>query len=270
MISSWPEIAIECLRAVRREHPLVHNITNLVVMNSSANILLALGASPVMAHAQAEVEEMAAGAGALVLNIGTLDRSWIAAMILAGEAANRAGRPVVLDPVGAGATKLRTAEALNILRRVRVALIRGNPSEINALVDPAGKTRGVESSRGPDGVREAARALSEKTGSVVGVSGERDLIVRGEKSIRVANGSPLMTRVTGTGCGLSAAAGAFLAVRKDPLEAAGAAFACYGLAGEKAAASSAGPGSFEPAFLDELYLLSEDEIRAGVRIESEP
>ncbi len=248
------------LAMIRERSPLVHNITNYVVMNNTANALLALGASPVMAHAAEEVEEMTAIASALVINIGTLSSGWVESMSLAMRAANRRGRPIVFDPVGAGATRYRDEVCRRLISEGRPAIIRGNGSEILALASHGSATKGVDSTaRSADAV-EAARALARATGAVVAVSGETDYITDGERLGMVRNGSPLMPRVTGMGCTASAVCGAFAGVNGDALEAAINAMAAMGIAGEIAAAKSAGPGGFQPAFLDALYGLSREQI----------
>ena len=202
---------------IRTTAPLVHNITNYVAMNSSANMLLAVGASPVMAHCRAEVEEMVSFAGALVLNIGTLQEDWVEAMVAAGKAANRNGTPVILDPVGAGATRLRTEAAKRILGECAVTVLRGNASEVFALGSADIRTKGVDSSLVFSDERVgAAVAMARDLGCVTGISGPEDCITDGTRVFRVANGQPVMTRVTGTGCGLSAVVGAFCAV--DPAD----------------------------------------------------
>lgn len=255
------EISAQLLAQVRTTAPLVHNITNFVAMNSSANILLAAGASPVMAHAPQEVADMAALAGALVLNIGTLEEDWLAAMVMAGQAANRKGIPVILDPVGAGATPYRTAAVQRILREVRVAVIRGNASEIAALVVASTTTRGVDSALAVSEVAQHAVALACQQSCIVAVSGPEDLVTDGNTSYRIANGHPLMTKVTGLGCGLSAVVGAFCAVGQvDLLVATAAACGYYGVCGETAAARAAQPGSFAVAFIDALAALAPDEL----------
>lgn len=259
----------ELLDKIRKTAPLVHNITNLVVMNPSANILLAVGASPVMAHSRKEVGDMAAMAGALVLNIGTLTETWIEAMVLAAKAANERGIPVILDPVGAGATPYRTQTARCILREVNVSVIRGNASEVFSLTDAEVKTRGVDSSLSlSDEIVDAAGMIARKNGCIVAISGEKDLITDGGRVLRVTNGVPLMTRVTGLGCGLSAVSGAFCAVAgEELLEATAAAFGFYGLCGELALGISDRPGSFFMAFVDALYSSGNAEIRDHLRIE---
>ena len=243
------------ITAVRTKSPLVHNITNYVVMNNSANALLAIGASPVMAHWTSEMEEMTAIAGALVINIGTLDDKWIEGMIAAGLAASRRGTPVVLDPVGAGATSQRTEAALRIIEQCRPTIIRGNASEIMALVDAGIKSKGVDSSASSDDALESAKRLAAATGAVVVISGETDYITNGTEVFTVEGGSPIMTSVTGMGCTATAVVGACAAVVADPMVAATAAMALMSLAGERAAEYSRGSGSMQINFLDELYNL---------------
>ncbi len=252
---------------IRAERPLVLNITNYVAMNTTANALLALGASPVMAHAAEEIEEMAGLASALVLNIGTLSGPWIEAMKIAARAARKRGIPIVLDPVGAGATRFRTVTALDLLAAARPAIVRGNASEIRALATAEGETRGVDSRHGSEDALEAARGLAARYGAVVSVSGAVDLIVGAGSTARVANGHPMMPRVTGLGCTASALSGAFAAVNPSPLRAAAHAMAVTGIAGEMAAEHSAGPGSLQMNFLDALHALSENDIADRLRME---
>jgi hydroxyethylthiazole kinase len=261
--------AAENLRRVRERKPLVHNITNYVVMNYTANALLACGASPVMAHAVDEVEEMVSLAGALVLNIGTLSLPWIAAMIKAGKRANALQIPVILDPVGAGATTLRTDSAKRIIEEVSIQVIRGNASEVLSLSrEKAGPgTKGVDSTHTVDQVAQMAVALAGEFKTVLAVTGVIDLITDGERICRVMNGHEMMSRVTGTGCTATAIIGAFLAVDPLPLHAATTGLSYFGLAGEKAAALSSGPGTFQIALLDALYAMKEEELRAGARIQ---
>lgn len=232
------------LSLIRSQHPLVHQITNYVVMNETANITLALGASPVMAHALDEVEEMAGVASALVLNIGTLSRQWVEAMVRAGRAANRHATPVVLDPVGAGATRMRTEAAHRILSEVSVAIVRGNAAEVAALIGAAAEIRGVDSvgSGDPGALAETAAA---RLGCVVAVTGPVDHVAGPEGTAAVSNGVPMLGRVTGTGCMASALCGCFAAVnREDPHRAAVEALAAFGVAAEHALAGARGPGSF--------------------------
>ena len=258
--------AAENLAKVRETKPLVHNVTNFVVMNFTANVLLAAGASPVMAHAENEVEEMVAFAKALVLNIGTLDDAWIASMLKAGRKASSLGVPIILDPVGAGATKLRTETAKRILAETNVTLVRGNASEILALGGGAAKTRGVDAADSVEAAAERAVVLAQELGVPVAITGPMDFITDGKRIVRVANGHPLMGCVTGTGCGATAIIGAFAGVDADSVSAAATALAYYGLAGEYAADGAVGPGSFMIRFLDALHSLTLDEVLHGCKI----
>jgi hydroxyethylthiazole kinase len=255
------------LKAIRERKPLVHQITNYVVMNETANATLALGALPVMAHALQEVEEMASVASALVLNIGTLSDDWVEAMLLAGRAANRAGAPVVLDPVGAGATTYRTETSRRLLGELNVAVVRGNSAEIATLTGRAAEIRGVEAvggAGGPELALEAARSL----GCVAAVTGPVDHVSDGERTISVSNGHELLGTVTGTGCMSTAITGCFLAVRPgDPLEAAAEALVAFGVAGEEAAKKAKGPGSFHVALYDALYGLDPDKLDKQAKVE---
>ena len=258
------------LLRIRAEAPLVHNITNYVVMNTTANALLAVGASPVMAHAVEEVEEMVGLARALVLNIGTLSPAWIDAMLLAGRAARRRGIPIVLDPVGSGATGYRTASALQLLDELAPTVIRGNASEIASLASESGaasRTKGVDSTRASEETVELAQELARRRDCVVTVSGATDLIVDGHRVVRVRNGHPMMPQVTGMGCAASALTGAFLAVNPSPLWAAVHAMGVMGVAGEIAAERAEGPGSLQLQFLDALHGLSEAALAGRLRVE---
>src|SRR5438477_1701753 len=235
----------DSLRRLRESKPLVHQITNYVVMNETANATLALGALPVMAHAREEVEEMVAIAGALVLNIGTLSPHWVEAMLLAGRAANERGIPVVLDPVGAGATTYRTETAKRILDEVDVAVLRGNAGEVATLVGVDAEVRGVESIGAGGDPAGLARTAARSLGVVASVTGPVDHVSDGERAIAIENGDPLLAAVTGTGCMSSAITGCFLAVAADrPVEAAAEALVAFGVAGEDAARFAKGPGSF--------------------------
>ncbi len=255
------------LAAIRERKPLVHQITNYVVMNETANATLALGALPVMAHAAEEVEEMASVAAALVLNIGTLSQHWIEAMLLAAKAANRAGVPVVLDPVGAGATTLRTETAKRILEETEIAVVRGNQAEIATLAGREAEIRGVESISAEPGA-DLARAAGEQLGCVVSVTGPVDHVSDGERTIAVANGHELLGAVTGTGCMSTAITGCFLAVAgEQPLEAAAEALVAFGVAGEDAAVGAEGPGSFHVALYDALYNLDPETLDSRAKVE---
>ena len=265
---SLPEAATRNLAAVREKKPLVHNITNFVVMNETANALLAMGASPVMAHAANEVAEMVALAGALVLNIGTLTDDWVDAMIIAGKAANDLKVPVILDPVGAGATSLRTRSAAKIIDQVAVSVIRGNASEILSLRRSEAKTRGVDAVHAVDDAAETARLLAGELQTTLAITGPVDLVTDGRQTLRVANGHRMMGWVTGTGCSATAAIGAFLAVDPLAVSAAATALAFYGLAGERAAETADAPGSFRTALIDALYTITPEDLGSGARFET--
>ena len=255
------------LRLIRERRPLVHQITNYVVMNETANATLALGALPVMAHAREEVEEMASLASALVLNIGTLSEPWIESMLLAGKAANEAGVPVVLDPVGAGATRYRTETAERIIRDVRVTIVRGNAGEIATLAGQEAEVRGVDSIGVSAPAEEIAHAAARLLGCVVSVTGAIDHISDGESGLSVANGHELLGFVTGTGCMSTAITGCFVAVKPEaPLEAAAEALATLGVAAENAAAEAKGPGSLHAGIYDALYNLDPDTLDGRARI----
>ncbi|MGN7357891.1 hydroxyethylthiazole kinase [Paenibacillus sp. SAF-054] len=240
---------------IRQRRPLVHNMTNVVVTNFTANGLLAIGASPVMAYAREEAADMAKMAGALVLNLGTLSTEMVESAILAGRSANLHGVPVLLDPVGAGATLFRTKSALEIMREVRVSIVRGNAAEIAHLIGEAAVIKGVDADEAEDEapVDLAARAAN-RIGTVVAITGKEDVITDGTKGYVIRGGHPIMTRVTGTGCLLTSVMGAFAAVEPDLLTAGAAALAFYGAAADRAyaAAGHRGPGSFQTAFLDAL------------------
>jgi hydroxyethylthiazole kinase len=255
------------LRELRERKPLVHQITNYVVMNETANATLALGALPVMAHACEEVEEMVGLASALVLNIGTLSEHWIEAMLLAGRAANARRIPVVLDPVGAGATAYRTDTARRILDEVQVTVLRGNQGEIATLVGADAEVRGVESMaiglEPPALAQGAARGL----GVVASVTGPIDHVSNGEQVVSISNGHPLLATVTGTGCISTALTGCFLAARPEqPLEAAAGALVALGVAAEDAADGAAGPGTFHARLYDALAALDPETLDGRARI----
>ncbi|KUH34328.1 hydroxyethylthiazole kinase [Thermococcus celericrescens] len=249
----------DALRKVREKRPLVHNITNYVVMNETANALLALGASPVMAHALEEVGEMVSIADSLVINIGTLSPPWIASMEKAVKAASELGKPVVLDPVGAGATKLRTSTAMKLLEMGDISVIRGNFGEISALLGEHGKTRGVDSA---EYSLESASQLAERAagefGTVVAVTGPVDFVSDGKRTYVVENGHELLGNVTGTGCMATAITGAFLAV-EEPLKAAVSALVTFEVAAELASEAKY-PGTFHVKLYDYLYAIDPETV----------
>jgi len=253
--SIWQDV-----REIRQKAPLVHNITNYVVMNTTANALLALGASPVMAHAIEEVEEMAAIASALVINIGTLSAPWVTAMAAAMKVADSRKIPVILDPVGVGATAYRTKTAEQLMAVAAPTIIRGNASEIIALVVSDAKTRGVDSTAIPEDAVATGKSLGRTSGSTVCISGATDYIIGEGTVVAISNGHPLMPRVTGLGCTASALCGAFAAVNPSGVQAAAHAMATMGIAAELAAESASGPASFQTAFIDSLYHIRADDI----------
>ena len=257
--------------AVRERAPLIHNVTNFVVMNFNANVLLALGASPVMAHAEEEVQDMAGIAQALVLNIGTLEPAWIRAMKLAMGRALQRRIPVVLDPVGAGATAYRNQSLAELIEAGPPTIMRGNASEIMSVAGLAGATRGVDSAASSDDAVRAARDLARSTSGVVCVSGADDHVVDSAgRWATLSNGHPWMTKVTGVGCSATAMIGAFAAVQSNPWQATVAAMAYLGVVGEWAAqkvqATGGGVGSYQIALLDGLQLLDEETFRARLRL----
>lgn len=252
------------LHQMRNTAPLVHNITNYVAMNMMANVLLAVGASPAMVHAREEAGEFAALAQALTVNIGTADPDWGAAMLDAATVMNAAAKPWVFDPVGVAATRFRQDLSQRLLA-LNPTVIRGNASEILTLAGLSGSARGVDAGDSVDAAIDAARMLAQTTKGVVVVSGPVDYITDGARAFRVANGHPLMARVTVMGCSLNGVIAAFCA-GQPVLDATVAAMASYGLAGEIAGAVAAGPGSFQPAFLDALAAQTPDSLSAGAQV----
>ncbi|MCU0908884.1 MAG: hydroxyethylthiazole kinase [Rhodobacteraceae bacterium] len=253
-----------CLERMRATAPLVHCITNYVAMNIMANVLLAAGASPAMVHAREEVAEFAGLAQALSVNIGTLDPAWADAMERAAEVMVAVGRPWVLDPVGVGATRFRQDVCARLLA-LRPTVIRGNASEILALAGIAATGRGADSADPVEAAEAAARDLARRSGAVVAVSGPVDYVTDGQAAFRMANGHPMMPRVTALGCSLNGVIAAFL-VDQPALPATVAALAFYGLAGERAGTVAQGPGGFQSAFLDALHALSPADLTAGARV----
>lgn len=257
----------EVIARVRSQRPLIHHITNFVVMNATANVTLCLGALPVMAHAPQEVEEMVGAASALVLNLGTLWPEQVEAMLLAGRRANERGIPIVLDPVGAGATRLRTESAHRLLKELSIAIVRGNLAEIATLAGMESKIRGVESMGSTGDAALIASQFAKKFGCVAAVTGPIDVVTDGARLMRVKNGHPMMATVTGTGCMATSVVAACAAVEKDAVIATAAALAAYGLAGEFAAAKAQGPGTFQVHLFDAVATLTQEALRAGIRIE---
>ncbi len=259
----------EYIRLVREKAPLVHNISNYVVMNNTANALLAIGASPVMAHAHQEVKDMVSVAGSLVLNIGTLDEYWTESMRIAIRQAETLHKPWILDPVGAGVTPYRNRIAEELITSYHPVVIRGNASEIMSLAKMNAGIKGVESIHRPEEALEAAYQLHDATSAIICISGATDYISDGKKLISLQNGHPLMSLVTGMGCTATALTGAFCAaIPENSFDATVAAMALMGIAGEIAAKQSYGPGSFQVNFLDALFTISEDEFNERLKLES--
>lgn len=263
--------------AVRAKKPLVHCITNYVTVNDCANALLAVGASPVMADDIDEVADIVNIANALVINIGTLNARTIRSMEEAGRLAASRGIPIILDPVGAGASRLRTETARELAAKIPFTVIRGNLSEIECLSGGIGNTRGVDAAC-DDGRKDAvaaalaaSRALCRATGAVVAVTGAIDVVAEENAHFAISNGHPLMPRITGSGCMLSAILGAFCA-SASPFEATVAACAAMGLAGEHAAkaAGDRGTGAYRSALIDSLSLMDSRVLAGGMRIERFP
>jgi len=255
------------LAAVREKKPLIHNITNYVVMNYTANALLAMGASPVMAHARNEVEEMVSYAGALVLNIGTLTADWIESMIIAGRKASEQKTPIILDPVGSGATTLRTGSAKKIIEHTNIDVISGNASEILSLRHKDSKTKGVDSLHSVEDAAETAKILAKELKTILAITGPVDLVTNGDSTLRVSNGHPLMGYVTGTGCTATVTIGAFLAIDENPVSATATALAFFGLAGEVAGEKASAPGSFMIEIVNALYSISPEQLKDGCKIQ---
>jgi hydroxyethylthiazole kinase len=260
---------VKTLENVRKINPLVHNITNVVVTNFTANGLLALGASPVMAYAKEEVADMAKIAGALVLNIGTLSPDEIEAMIIAGKSANEHGVPVVFDPVGAGATPYRTETSRRIVKEVKISILRGNAAEVANVIGEEWTIKGVDAGEGTGNTVELAQITAKRLNTVVVITGKDDVITDGETTYLVHNGHPILTKVTGTGCLLSSIIGAFSAVEKNLLLASVSALATYGVTAEIAAKQAAeeGPGSFQIQLLNQLANITSEEIQTNANVE---
>ncbi len=257
------------INKIRGNKPLIHNITNIVVANFTANGLLALGAKPVMASAPEEVAEMTKAADALVLNMGTLNREHLKAMFISGKTANENGIPVVLDPVGVGATQFRTESTQQLLREVNVNFIRGNAAEIANLIGQQWEIKGVEAGKTGGNIIELANKAAKKIQATMIITGKEDTITDGASTFKVCNGHPLLTKVTGAGCLLSTVIGAFAAVEGNSLHAAVAALTTYGIAAELAASKAAelGPGSFQIEFINQLALINSTQIEQHSQFE---
>jgi len=258
--------AAELLDRIHRRHPLIHHMTNWVVMNDTANATLALGALPVMSHAKEEVAEMVGAAGALVLNPGTLYPELVDAMIIAGKRANELGVPIVYDPVGVGATRYRNETADRIMKELHLDVVRGNSGEVGALAGAGGEVKGVESVHGVADPVGVARDLARRRATVIAITGKRDIISDGTRVFGVDNGHEMLKTVTGTGCMATTVIAIFCAVEADKMLATTAALAAYGLAAQNAARGVRGPGSFRTALIDCIYNLKPAEVTNGASI----
>ena len=256
----------DLLTLVRMKRPLVHHITNYVTVNDCANITIAAGAAPVMADALEEVCEMVTCAGALVLNIGTLNKSQIESMLLAGGMANDRQIPVILDPVGAGATCFRTKSAQSLLDELKITVLKGNAGEIGTLAGAEAQVKGVDSHGVTGDIEKIAHNYAKRAGMTLVVSGATDIVTDGRRILLVENGHPMMGGISGTGCMAASVIGAYVSVTDDPVIASSAALAAFGLAGEKAAAWARGPGSFRTALFDEMAALKPGDLLSGSRV----
>ena len=268
----------EKLKKVRERRPLIHNITNYVTVNDCANILLACGGSPIMADDPDEAEEITSLCGGLNINIGTLNAHTIPSMLLAGKKANALGHPAVLDPVGAGASRLRTETALELLENVRFSVIRGNVSEIRTLATGSGNTQGVDADLADTVTRENlaqtaafAKAFAKKTGAVIAMTGAIDVIADADRACAIFNGHPMMSRITGTGCQLSAMTAAYVtADPEDPFGAAAAAVCAMGVCGELAferMTPQDGNSSYRDYIIDAICNLDGETLENRAKIE---
>lgn len=256
------------LDAVREKRPLVHSITNYVVMNETANATLCIGALPIMSHAVEEVEEMVGIASALVLNIGTLTPDWINAMELAGKRANELNFPVILDPVGAGATKLRTDSSKRLLENVRISIVRGNAGEVATLAGIASEVRGVESIGAAQTPDQIAKQFAAVYGCTVAITGAVDVVSDGKRTAQISNGDIMLSKVVGTGCMSNVIVAAFAAVEQDTFTAAAGALTAFGIAGELAASQSGNrPGTFHTELYNALYALQPADVRSRARVD---
>lgn len=268
------------LRNVYEKTPLIHCITNYVTVNDVANVLLACGGSPIMADDKEDAVEITTICNGLVINIGTLNKSTIPAMFSTGKKANELSHPVVLDPVGVGASKLRTDTAFKLLEEVKFSVIRGNISEIKTISKGTGTTKGVDADAS-DAVTEEhldetiawAKQLSKKTGAVIAITGAIDIVTDANKTFVLRNGHPMMSKVSGTGCMLAAIIAAYCAANPDNhLEAAAAAVGVFGLAGELAydrlVKNDGGNSSYRTYLIDAVSQVDAETLKGGIRIES--
>lgn len=261
-----PERIAHLIDRVREKRPVVHVLANWVTAGDVASGLHAIGARPIMAHSEEEIEEVVSRANAVVLNLGTLDPARARTLFQAGRYARSSRLPIVFDPVGVGGSRFRTKTAQTLLSELEITVIRGNSAEIGILAGEGGDLRGIDAVAGPSDLLSAARGLSQKNVEVVAVTGARDLVVRGEQRAFIENGHPIMAQITGMGCLLSGVIGAFLAVEADHWTATVGAIAFFDVAGEKAGLQSKGPGTFKVTFFDSLYTLTPEEVEKDIRL----
>lgn len=259
---------MKILAELKKKKPLVHHITNQVTIGDCANIALAVGALPVMSHSIDEVEDMVSLASALVLNIGTLTKEQVDAMLKAGKKANELNIPIVLDPVGAGATKYRTEKTLELIREVKPAIIKGNQGEITIIAGENAEVKGVESVGEYKDIMKTAERLAKETGAVVVVSGVEDIVTDGKETYVISNGDEKMGIVVGTGCMLGSVLGSFVGAGKQILDSAVEAVGFYGIAGEEAAKldENAGPQKFKVEFMDQIYKLTPESLQGKMKV----
>ncbi|MBU0629057.1 MAG: hydroxyethylthiazole kinase [Nanoarchaeota archaeon] len=259
--------AAELLKKLREQKPLVHHITNWVTIYDCANIVRAIGALPVMAHAKEEAADMAKIANALVLNIGTLTIELIESMKLAGKAANEKGIPIILDAVGVGATKLRDDKAFELLNELKIDIIKGNSSEIAKLAGENVQTKGVEATKVEANLIDVAKKLANEKNSTVVITGKEDIITNSKETYLCKNGHEMMSKFVGSGCMATSVIASFAAVEKDYAKAAASALVCFGIAGELAARRASGIGTYKEAFFDEIFNLDESDIKERIKLE---
>lgn len=266
------------LENVRNKKPLIHNITNYVTVNDCANILLACGGSPIMADDAEEVEEITSLCGGLTINIGTLNQRTITSMLLAGKKANELGHPVILDPVGAGASTLRTQTALRLLKEIRFTVIRGNASEIKTLANGTGSTQGVDADASDnmtqdtmDAAIQLAKDFSKRTGAIIAITGAKDVVADAAKAYVISNGHPAMSKITGTGCMLTALTAAYVTANPEyEFEATAAAVCAMGLCGEMGhdkLQKDEGNATYRNRIIDAIYWLTGEQLEGGAHYE---
>ncbi len=257
----------ELLKKIKEQKPLIHHITNWVTIYDCANIVRAIGALPVMAHAKEEAGDMAKIASALVLNIGTLTNELVEAMKIAGKAANEKGIPIVLDAVGVGATKLRNDKAAELLKELKIDIIKGNASEIAKLAGEDVQTKGVEATKVETNLIDVGKKLANDQKATVVITGVEDIVTNGDDVYLCKNGHDMMGSIVGTGCMAASVIGAFAAVEKDYAKAAASALVVFGIAGELASRRASGPGTYKESFYDEIFNLDETDINDMEKLE---